>query len=1073
MTRDPLIDADEVLHGLRDFQRATAKWVFARMFDEADPATRFLVADEVGLGKTHVAKGVVAQVIEHLGEIGDRRHDIVYVCSNGAIARQNLRKLVPRGIQPLDSVERLTMLPLADLSSNEGINLLAITPGTSLNFGQSTGRMSERALAYAFMRQAWGPEAFSTGRARWIFWEGAPKQGDQGLRDREKSYRRRIQSAAAAFDAELTFIDETRAAHGDPTLWDSFVELVDGLAYKRSFPKELKPLRVRFIADIRRAMATVGIQMLEPDLVVLDEFQRFKDLLDPAADSWGAQLARRLFTHVDSETDRMTRTLLLSATPYRMYTLSDEEGEDHYKDFVSTAAFLLGDDAKVETLQNDLRELRLALTKPGGLERADEMCRRVEGTLRQVMSRTERLSATPNRSGMLHENEPTVRVEPDDIAAYLSVGDLAEAVKHHQPTEYWKSSPYLVNFMEGYHLKRGISELVERAGAGAERLADGGPGLLDWNHVDRFEPIPPQNGRLRWLLDDLDEHGAFDVLWLPPSMPHYEGSAPYERARTAGLTKRLIFSGWAVVPKAVSALVSYEAERRAFEGDGLRYSAPYEKRGGQLLRFGRRATGEADSMASLLMFWPSPALAALGDPGSVPGAHTRDDLLSAVEARIVAALDSVEELVEGASGQPDTRWYWLAPMVLDQALSIDVIDSFLGDIDAAAAWTGDSEADRFADHLNQAYETVPEDAKLELGPKPKDLVAVLARAAVGSPAVCALRSISTVAGLATTDLRSLRSAARASWGFRSYLNAPDTTAMVRRHHPDSPLPYWQLAIEESIDGNLQALLDEHCHVLRDWLGFVSVDDDNREELADALAAKMVEALDVQTTVHRVDIPRRDNGSVGLDRHGMRCRFAVPFGTHRTEGEGEARIESVSSAFNSPFWPFVLTSTSVGQEGLDFHLWCHAVVHWNLPANPVDLEQREGRVHRYKGHAVRKNLAHHLGGSVEGEDGDLWQALFEAGRNDESDMIPLWIYNEGDARIERHVPVLPFSRDAAHLPRLRQTLAAYRIAIGQPRQEELMEYLLQTLDESDIDEVAKRLRIDLTPPPLVETGPRNG
>ena len=72
--------------------------------------------------------------------------------------------------------------------------------------------------------------------------------------------------------------------------------------------------------------------------------------------------------------------------------------------------------------------------------------------------------------------------------------------------------------------------------------------------------------------------------------------------------------------------------------------------------------------------------------------------------------------------------------------------------------------------------------------------------------------------------------------------------------------------------------------------------------------------------------------------------------------GEARVESVSNAFNSPFWPFVLTSTSVGQEGLDFHLWCHAVVHWNLPANPVDLEQREGRVHRYKGHAIRKNLA---------------------------------------------------------------------------------------------------------------------
>lgn len=51
-----------------------------------------------------------------------------------------------------------------------------------------------------------------------------------------------------------------------------------------------------------------------------------------------------------------------------------------------------------------------------------------------------------------------------------------------------------------------------------------------------------------------------------------------------------------------------------------------------------------------------------------------------------------------------------------------------------------------------------------------------------------------------------------------------------------------------------------------------------------------------------------------------------------------------------------TLVSRSEEGLDFHRYCHAVVHWNLPSNPIDLEQREGRVHRYKGHAVRKNVA---------------------------------------------------------------------------------------------------------------------
>ncbi|MDM5326796.1 hypothetical protein [Neobacillus sp. CF12] len=38
---------------------------------------------------------------------------------------------------------------------------------------------------------------------------------------------------------------------------------------------------------------------------------------------------------------------------------------------------------------------------------------------------------------------------------------------------------------------------------------------------------------------------------------------------------------------------------------------------------------------------------------------------------------------------------------------------------------------------------------------------------------------------------------------------------------------------------------------------------------------------------------------------------------------------------------------MGQEGLDFHYYCRKIVHWNLPSNPIDLEQREGRITQYK------------------------------------------------------------------------------------------------------------------------------
>ncbi|MDI7269693.1 MAG: helicase-related protein, partial [Myxococcota bacterium] len=99
------------------------------------------------------------------------------------------------------------------------------------------------------------------------------------------------------------------------------------------------------------------------------------------------------------------------------------------------------------------------------------------------------------------------------------------------------------------------------------------------------------------------------------------------------------------------------------------------------------------------------------------------------------------------------------------------------------------------------------------------------------------------------------------------------------------------------------------------------------------------------------------------------------------------------AFNSPFRPFILASTSVGQEGLDFHLYCRALYHWNLPSNPVDLEQREGRIHRYKGHVIRKNLAEAFG--LAGTEGavDPWEALFAraAATRDPAatDLVPYW------------------------------------------------------------------------------------
>src|SRR5690606_18153644 len=126
---------------------------------------------------------------------------------------------------------------------------------------------------------------------------------------------------------------------------------------------------------------------------------------------------------------------------------------------------------------------------------------------------------------------------------------------------------------------------------------------------------------------------------------------------------------------------------------------------------------------------------------------------------------------------------------------------------------------------------------------------------------------------------------------------------------------------------------------------------------------------------------------------LRANAALRLSDEKADDGTQTRLSGVRNAFNSPFEPFVLATTSAGQEGLDFHQFCHAVVHWNLPGNPVDLEQREGRVHRYKGHAVRRNLAQAYGAEGLAARGDPWAAMFAAACADRpaghNEIWPFW------------------------------------------------------------------------------------
>ena len=155
------------------------------------------------------------------------------------------------------------------------------------------------------------------------------------------------------------------------------------------------------------------------------------------------------------------------------------------------------------------------------------------------------------------------------------------------------------------------------------------------------------------------------------------------------------------------------------------------------------------------------------------------------------------------------------------------------------------------------------------------------------------------------------------------------------------------------------------------------------------------------------------------------------------------------------------------------IFCQAGgIHVPTQRHPVDLEQREGRVHRFKGHFIRKNLARAYGIAGTKAGRDPWAAVFRTALDQRSDahndLVPFWIF-DGPSKIERRLPVLPLSREASRLSDLKQSLALYRLTFGQPRQEELLEFLKRRSSEEAETSSSLEQHIDLRPPVSIESG----
>ncbi|WP_372024395.1 helicase-related protein [Rhodococcus sp. NyZ502] len=1027
--------AETILSGLRDFQRDTVDHVFEQFY-KPDPSRHFLVADETGLGKSMVARGIIARTIEHLqqGPPGTEIN-IVYICSNIDLARQNLERLNVTDNKDITHTSRLTLLATHNrrLDSVEDnlrvpVNLVSLTPDTSFKTGLRTGRSDERQLLFLLLDREFQFSATQRVAALTI-----------------------LQGSVASFDTferDVAVFEEKFGDSIDPSILEAFVATINAgepSIADRLFDLMKKPINdpgrnsaiTTLIADLRYELAHASVNSLAPDLVIMDEFQRFTELMDETTSA--GELARHLFGH------HGTRVLLLSATPYKPYTEADDSGADHYSDFTKTIDFLADGSKLVKSsdVMALLEQFRNAVIED---REATQTMSDLRNLLLSLMCRVERPANSDNT--MVRERRSTISgIEPRELLGYAALRRLARELDAQFSVDYWKSVPYFVNFMSNYQFGRKYAATV---GSSESRLLD--ISRVDAAAVRQFAEIEAGNARTRNFRDDTVDTGWEKLLWIPPSLPYLTPGGPFADPNLAQTTKRLVFSSWSSTPPAVASILSYHAEHRLMQGhssivpndpDSLRaIGSPLEYRGSN------------PQMTTLALFWPMPHLATMSDPLALAQDHVDPVDTVSFEATVVERLQSTIPRGRGTSSATGAQhFYWSWPMHIDRE-QFDVFDFSSDD----QGWLrnilqshhdSDAEAADEATSLDPFLTLAESTTTLTDGRIPPDLVEVTAKLAAHSPANCAWRSLKRLRiapSVAEGDIWG--AAATIASGLRSTFNRWQSAVLLRQLYPD--LPYWRQVLQYCADGNLQAVLDEYLGQLTPTHDSEPLDVDQIYAIANSAAEAM--SLRVGQSLSHDPIDEADNIR-------FRTHLAVQYGG-KSESDESFRPALIRRAFNSPFWPFIVISTSAGQEGIDFHPWCHHVVHWNTPSNPVDFEQRDGRVNRFRGHAVRRNLVERHRISILGaHDVHPWTAAYAIPDEELGGLVPDWIYS-GSHKVIRELMPYELSIDGPRLENSKAGVALYRLAFGQPRQEDLIELL----QHRDVDaEAAAAMRLDLTPP----------
>lgn len=947
------------------------------------------------------------------------------------------------------SVQHLSIfLQEAKLKGKGLIQLIPLTPDTSFHMTTGCGLMWERAVIFEVLSNI--PELEKYNRPL----EKIMQAGNDRAKIRGKD---RVAECNRITKGKYLRYMVKKVSRGLKTKNIEGKTLLDDLIGKcKEVKKSGKAEKAyEIIGRLRYLFAGISLEKLEPDLVILDEFQRFKYLLQTESDTEMGMLANKFFNA------KSVNMLLLSATPYKMYSTLEEIDEslvdEHFLEFFNVMKFLNGTEERHEEFKSIWEDYSRQLKEFSiGDISIIQAKKKAEEAIYGSVCRTERISTKESADIVdISNSDRWLEVEECDIKSYIKASELIDLIKapYHVPIDYIKSCPYIMSFMKDYKLKRDIVKYFYNYPDRIKEIDRGSRDIL-WlkrEDINNFRPLKCNNARLEAVKKHVFSNKSELLLWVPPSKPYYAPSGVFKDVEN--FSKTLIFSSWEMVPRMVSCMLSYEEERRTIgtlaksnNDINIRYFSSERKQYPRpRMRFSI-ADNRLNSMSLFCLLYPSKFLTDCYNPiACMNNSMSLREIEKDIEVKIAKRLDRYKT---PNSGIVDQRWYYMAALLLDPP---EYVTGWLKDKSHE-----DGDSSTFFKHLEQLRMLFYANIKaLDLGRKPKDLYAVLVNMAIASPAVCINRLYNTYTG--NENYSGILSTQVAKC-FMDMMNKTDATAIIElvfgKKNDDS---HWKNVLTYCKHGNIQSMFDEYAHLL--------VNGYDGEDVVIKLHNDIVSNMNIRTTTYEIDTWQNFNKAVNYQNTistKIRTYFSVAF----TKGDGNDkdanRKKSVRSAFNSPFRPFVLTSTSIGQEGLDFHNYCRRIVHWNLPSNPIDLEQREGRINRFECLAIRQNVAKRYGNIT--FKSNVWNELFQEAKLRESsdkssDLIPYWGLKETKdmIRIERIVPMYPFSRDQEAYKRLIKILSLYRLTLGQARQEELLEYLIQNdKNKDDLEELFMNL-----------------